>query len=68
MDAQIYQLADMRSARNSRMFMDKFYPMPLISDGLALTLAAMSFWVEYAGAMALFHHRLVSTPSLPGSK
>ena len=68
MDAQIYQLAAMRSLRNGQESMELFSPQQMASDGLALTLAAMSFWVEYAGAMALFHHRLVSPHCSQGSK
>jgi hypothetical protein len=68
MDAQIYRLDDMRSRLNGPESMEQFSPQHMASAGLALTLAAMSFWVEYAGAMALFHHRLVSQPSLPSSK
>ena len=68
MDAQIYQLDDMRSRHNTQQFMATFFQTPLALDGLALIVSATSFWVEYVGAMALFHHRLVSQPCLPDLK
>lgn len=68
MDAQIYQLESMRSLSSSRMSTEPYCPMQLTSDGLALMLAAMSFWVEYVAAMALFHHQAVLGGCLPFSK
>lgn len=65
MDAQIYQLDDMRSQRSIRMFMEKFSPMPMTSDGLALLLSATSFWVEYGARMASFHHQILSAGFSP---
>lgn len=68
MDAQIYNLDTIRSARNTRMSMAKLWPMPLDSDGLALIVAATSFWVAYGAAVARFHHQLLSAAFSPFSK
>ena len=68
MDAQVYQLDDMRSRHSSATSTAASSLMPLASDGLALLVSATSFWVEYVAAMALFHHRLLSVDSLPCSK
>ncbi len=68
MDAQIYQLDTIRSQRNTRMSMGELLPMQLALDGSALLLSAMSFWVEYAVALASFHHSLLLRASLPCSK
>lgn len=65
MDARIYQLDTIRSARNTRMFMERLFPMPLDSDGLALIVAAMSFWVEYGAAAVRFHHQVLSAGFSP---
>lgn len=65
MDARIYQLDDMRSQHNSRMLMEKFFQMPMTSDGLALLVSATSFWVEYGARMASFHHKILSAGFSP---
>ena len=64
MDAQIYQLDDMRSLHSSAMSTVGSFPTQSASDGLALVLSATSFWVEYAVAMVSFHHRLLLAGSL----
>ncbi len=68
MDAQIYSLDDMRSSRNTPLTTERYFPTQWVSDGLALSLSATSFWVEYAVAMASFHHLLAQAPCLPVSK
>lgn len=68
MDAQIYRMDDMRSRRSSATFTGEYFPMQSASDGLALIQAAMSFWVEYAVAMALFHQQAALAGCLPCSK
>lgn len=65
MDARIYQLDTIRAQRNTRMFMERLWPMPLDSGGLALLTNAMSFWVEYGAAMVRFHHQLLSVACSP---
>ena len=65
MDAMIYQMDDLRQQHNSRMFMEKFSVMPMTSDGLALVVAATSFWVEYVARMASFHHKILSAGFSP---
>lgn len=68
MDAQIYQLAAIRSKRNSRMFMEKLSPMPWDSDGSAILFGVMSFWVTYSAAMVSYHQRILSAAFSPYSK
>jgi hypothetical protein len=73
MDAAIYNLADIRSARNTAMFTAASYPMPADWAGLALQSALMlhratQFWAEYGIAMLSCHVRLTSGGSLPCSK
>lgn len=65
MDATIYQMDDLRLQHNSRMFMEKFSVMPMTSDGLALIVAATSFWVEYGAALASCHHKILSAAFSP---
>lgn len=65
MDAQIYQLDDMRSQRNTRMFMAKCFPMPLDSGGLALITSVTAFWVAYWAAQASYHHKVLSAAFSP---
>jgi len=68
MDARIYNLATIRSARNTPTSMARRWPMPLDSDGLALLVSATSFWVAYGAAVARFHHQLLSAAFSPFSK
>ncbi len=68
MDAQIYQLDTIQSARDTRTFTAKLWPMPLDSAGLALVVSATSFWVAYGAAVARFHHQLLSAACSPFSK
>ncbi|OHD24086.1 MAG: hypothetical protein A2Y38_14715 [Spirochaetes bacterium GWB1_59_5] len=73
MDAAIYNLADIRSARNTAMLTAASYPMPADWAGLALQSALMLhnatlFWVEYGRAMLSCHVQLTSGASLPCSK
>ncbi len=68
MDARIYQLDTIRSARNTPIFMDELSPMQLALDGSALLLSAMSFWVECAVALASFHHSTLLACFSPNSK
>ena len=68
MSAQFYQLDDMRLRRNSRTPTESYSPMQLASDGSALLVAATSFWVTYAEAMALFHARLLLSLCSPDLK
>ena len=68
MDAQIYQLAAIRSKRNTRMFMEKLYPMPWGSDGSAICLGVMLFWATYSAAMVSYHQRILSAAFSPCSK
>ena len=65
MDAQIYQLDAMRSQRNTRQFMEKCFPMPLDSGGLALVTSVTAFWVAYSAAMVSFHHKVLSAAFSP---
>ena len=65
MDATIYQMDDLRQQHSSRMFMEKFSVMPMTSDGLALIVAATSFWVEYGAALASCHHKILSAAFSP---
>jgi len=68
MSAQFYQLDDMRLRRSSRTHTESYSPTQLASDGSALLVAATSFWVTYAEAMALFHARLLLSPCSPDLK
>lgn len=73
MDATLYNLADIRSARNTATPMGANFPMPADWAGLALQSALMLhsatlFWVEYGRAMLSCHVRLTSGGSLPCSK
>ena len=65
MDATIYNLESLRSARNSRMLMEKCFQMPLTSDGLELLTSATAFWVQYIANMASYHHRVLSAGFSP---
>lgn len=65
MDATIYQLDSLRSARNSRMLMERYFQMPLTADGLALLTSATAFWVQYVANMASYHHKVLSAAFLP---
>ena len=65
MDATIYQLDAMRSQRNTRMFMERCFPMPLDSGGLALITGVTAFWVAYWGAQASYHHQILSAGFSP---
>ena len=65
MDATIYNLESLRSARNSRMLMERFFPTHLTSDGLALLTSATAFWVQYVANMASYHHRVLSAGFSP---
>lgn len=68
MDATIYSLDAMRSKRNSRMFTERLFQMPLASDGLGLIVAATCFWVQYGANMASYHHKVMSAAFSPYSK
>ena len=68
MNAQFYRLDDMRLRRSSRTPTESYSPTQLASDGSALFIAATSFWVTYAEAMALFHARLLLSPCSPDWK
>lgn len=68
MDAKIYSLDDMRSSRNTPLTTERYFPTQLVSDGLALSLSAMSFWVECAVALASFHHSTLLACFSPNSK
>ena len=59
MSAQFYRLDDMRLQRSSRTPTESCSPTQLVLDGSALLLAATSFWVTYAEALALFHAKLL---------
>lgn len=61
MVAQVLSLEHARCARSFRTPMIAYSPSPMAMDGWGLMLAATSFWVEYAVAMASFHHALLST-------
>ena len=61
--ATVFQLDAMRSRRSIRTRTEESLPMPTISDGLAMSVAAMSFLVEYAVAMASFHHAMLLSAS-----
>lgn len=70
MDATIYQLDNIRSQRAIRTHIDRIFPAPSIWAGsappaTAMLLSATSFWVEYWGAMASFHVRLMSDACSP---
>lgn len=65
MDAQIYQLDDMRSQRNTRMFTERCFQTQLVSAGLGLLTSAMSFWVRYGAATVSFHHKVLSAAFSP---
>lgn len=68
MDARIYPLDDTRLQHSIRTRTERPSPTPLVSDGLALILAATSFWVEYAVALASSHHQLLLLASSPESR
>lgn len=65
MDATIYQLDAMRSQRNTRLFMERCFQMPLASGGLELLTNATAFWVAYGAAMASCHHKVLSAAFSP---
>lgn len=68
MDAQIYPLDAIRSARNTPMFTDALSPMQLALDGSALLLSATSFWVECAVALESFRLSMLLAGFSPSSK
>jgi hypothetical protein len=73
MEATLYDLATMRSRRDTATHMAKIFPMLTGSAGsahpvLELMLHATSFFVEYAVAMQVFHVRLLSSAYSPSSK
>ena len=65
MNAQLYQLDAMRLQPSSRMLTESYSPMQLGLAGSELLLAATSFWVTYAEALALFHAKLLLPPCSP---
>lgn len=65
MDAQIYQLADMRSRRNTRLFTERCFQTQLVSAGLGLLTNATAFWVAYSAAMVSCHHKVLSSAFSP---
>ena len=65
--ATVFQLDTMRSQRSIPTLTDGSLLMPTISDGLAMSVAATSFLVEYAVAMASFHHAMLLSASYRSS-
>lgn len=73
MDATLYNLAAISSARNTARLTAANCPAPPDWVGLAQQLALMlhsatSFWVGYVTAMLSCHARIMSAVSLPSSK
>lgn len=73
MDATLYNLAAIRSARNTARHTAANCPTQPDLAGLALQSALMlhsatSFWVAYGTAMLSCHARIMSAVSLPSSK
>ena len=65
MDAQIYQLENMRSQRNTRLFTERCFQTQLVSAGLGLLTSATAFWVAYSAATVSFHHKVLSAAFSP---
>ena len=63
MEAAIYNLADMRSQRHSAMPTAANLCLRMMADGLAATLSAQSFFVQYVAAMGRFHASLLNAGS-----
>ena len=68
MDAAIYQLDAIRSKRATATIMDAFFHTSKLSDGLAMTLAAQSFWAKYVLGLASFHAAIASSALSGASK
>ena len=68
MDAQLFNLDDMRSKQRIRTLTERISYVQMAWDGLALHRSAMSFWGEYATAMMSFHASLLSVVFSPSSK
>ena len=68
MIASVYDLEAIRSQRNSATDTATYYQTRMVPDGLALILAATSFWVEFAVATAWSQVGLMSLLSSPDSK
>jgi len=68
MEATVYDMEAIRSRRNSATGTETYSQMQRVQDGLGLMLAATSFWVEFAVAMASFQASLLSRSCSPSSK
>ena len=65
MTASVYDLGAIRSQRSSATDTETYCRMQMVQDGLALVVAATSFWVECAVAVASSQANLLSSLSSP---
>ena len=65
MSASVYDLDSIRSQRSSATDTETYCQMQMVQDGLALVVAATSFWVECAVAVASSQANLLSSLSSP---
>ena len=65
MIASVYDLETIRSQRSSATDTETYCRMQMVQDGLALIVAATSFWVECAVAVASSQASLLLSLSSP---
>lgn len=68
MEATVFYLDRTNSPRSSATATGGYFPRQMAQDGSALMLAATSFWVECAVALASFQTRLLLTHCSSNSK
>lgn len=68
MDAQLFQLDDMRAKQRIRTITEKISYAQMGWDGLALLRTTTLFWEQYATAMMSFHANLLSAAFSPSLK